>query len=88
MRGLSRGRRATTRENPAGLTAREVEVLRLVARGCSIKEIAEQLVIARKTASNHVEHIYTKIGVSNRARASLFAIQHGLMLDEYVTDSH
>jgi HD-GYP domain-containing protein (c-di-GMP phosphodiesterase class II) len=67
------------REWPAGLTAREVEVLRLLVRGLSNKEIAEQLVITRKTASNHVEHIYAKIGVSNRARASWFAVKHGLM---------
>ena len=66
---------------PAGLTAREVEVLRLVARGLSNREIAEHLVITPKTAGNHVEHVYTKIGVSNRARASLFAMQHGLMTD-------
>ena len=64
---------------PAGLTSREVEVLRLLVRGLSNKEIAEQLVISRKTAGSHVEHIYSKIGVSNRARASLFAIKHGLM---------
>ncbi len=61
------------------MTAREVEILRLVARGMSHKEIAEQLVIARKTASNHVEHIYAKIGVTNRAMAALFAVKHGLM---------
>jgi HD-GYP domain-containing protein (c-di-GMP phosphodiesterase class II) len=67
------------REWPGGLTNREVEVLRLLVRGLSNKEIAEQLVIARKTAGSHVEHIYTKIGVSNRAQASLFAVKHGLM---------
>ncbi len=67
------------REWPAGLTAREIEVLRLLVRGLSYKEIAEELVISRKTAGSHVEHIYTKIGVSNRARASLFAMKHGLM---------
>jgi putative nucleotidyltransferase with HDIG domain len=67
------------REWPAGLTAREVEVLRLLARGLSQKEIAERLVISRKTASNHVEHIYAKIGVSNRAMASLFATRRGLL---------
>jgi HD-GYP domain-containing protein (c-di-GMP phosphodiesterase class II) len=66
---------------PAGLTAREVEVLRLVACGFSTKEIADALVISRKTAANHVEHIYAKIDVSNRARAALFAMQHGLMTD-------
>jgi HD-GYP domain-containing protein (c-di-GMP phosphodiesterase class II)/DNA-binding CsgD family transcriptional regulator len=67
------------RDWPAGLTTREVEVLRLLVRGLSNKEIAEQLVISRKTAGSHVEHIYTKLGVSNRARASLFAMKHGLM---------
>ena len=70
------------REWPAGLTPREVEVLRLLARGLSNKEIAEQLVISRKTAGSHIEHIYAKIGASNRARASLFAMKHGLMADD------
>jgi HD-GYP domain-containing protein (c-di-GMP phosphodiesterase class II)/DNA-binding CsgD family transcriptional regulator len=70
----------------AGLSAREVEVLRLVARGLSNKEIAAELVISRKTAGSHVEHIYTKIGVSNRARASLFAMKHGLMTDTQPQD--
>ena len=54
-------------------------MLRLVARGLSHQQIAERLVIARKTASNHVEHIYTKIGVQNRAMASVFAMRHGLL---------
>jgi len=67
------------RVGPAGLTPREVEVLRLLARGFSNKQIAHELVISRKTAGSHVEHIYRKIGASNRARASLFAITHGLM---------
>jgi HD-GYP domain-containing protein (c-di-GMP phosphodiesterase class II) len=67
------------REWPAGLTTREVEVLRLLARGLSNKQIAGRLVIARKTVDNHVEHIYAKIGASNRARAGMFAVRHGLM---------
>ncbi len=72
-------------QGPAGLTAREIEVLRLIARGRSSAQIAEQLVISRKTARNHVQHIYTKAGVSNRAQASIFAVKHGLMSDlEYV----
>jgi HD-GYP domain-containing protein (c-di-GMP phosphodiesterase class II) len=70
------------RDWPAGLTAREIEVLRLVARGLSYRQIAERLVISRKTASNHVERVYTKIGVTNRAMASLFAVKHGLLLDD------
>ena len=64
---------------PGGLTAREVEVLGLLARGHSNKEIAARLVVTPKTVSNHIEHIYTKIGVSSRAAATLFATQHGLM---------
>jgi HD-GYP domain-containing protein (c-di-GMP phosphodiesterase class II) len=70
------------REGPAGLTAREVEVLRLVARGLSNKAIAEQLVISPKTVGNHVEHIYGKIGARSRAAAGLFAMQHGLLPEE------
>jgi DNA-binding NarL/FixJ family response regulator len=67
---------------PGGLTTREVEVLRLVARGLSNREIAVQLVISPKTARNHVEHIYTKIDASSRATASLYAMQTGLLYDE------
>jgi HD-GYP domain-containing protein (c-di-GMP phosphodiesterase class II) len=70
------------REGPAGLTAREVEVLQLLARGLPNKAIAERLVITPKTVANHIEHIYLKIGASNRARASLFAMQHGLLPEE------
>jgi HD-GYP domain-containing protein (c-di-GMP phosphodiesterase class II) len=69
------------REGPAGLTAREVDVLRLVSRGLSSKQVAARLVISPKTARNHIEHIYAKIGVSNRAGASLFAVQQGLLPD-------
>jgi HD-GYP domain-containing protein (c-di-GMP phosphodiesterase class II) len=68
---------------PAGLTSREVEVLQLAARGLSNQQIATRLNISRKTAAHHVEHIYTKIGVSNRASASLFAAQHGLITNPF-----
>jgi HD-GYP domain-containing protein (c-di-GMP phosphodiesterase class II) len=70
------------RESVAGLTAREIQVLQLLARGLSTKQIAERLVMSPKTAGNHIEHIYTKIDASNRAMASLFAVQHGLLPDE------
>lgn len=70
------------REGPAGLTAREIEVLRLAARGLSNKEIAARLVISPKTVGNHVEHIYSKIGVTSRAGAGLFAMQHGLLPED------
>jgi DNA-binding NarL/FixJ family response regulator len=62
-----------------GLTTREVEVLGLVARGLSSKEIAEQLVITPKTVGHHIEHIYAKTGATNRVRASLLATEHGLL---------
>ena len=64
---------------PGGLTPREIEVLCLVARGASNKQIAASLVISEKTARNHVERTYAKIGVSNRIGASMYALQHGLV---------
>ena len=70
------------REGVAGLTPREVEVLVLLARGLSNKEIADRLVITAKTVGNHVEHIYGKIDAKNRAGASLFAMRHGLLPEE------
>ena len=74
------GHRAPARrERPGGLTAREVEVLQLLARGQANKQIAARLSVTPKTVSNHVEHIYSKIGVSSRAAATLYATQHGLV---------
>jgi DNA-binding NarL/FixJ family response regulator len=73
---------AARRQGPAGLTQREVEVLRLLARSLSNKQIAERLVISPKTVANHIEHIYAKIGVSTRTAAGLFAMQHGLLPEE------
>lgn len=64
---------------PAGLSDREVEVLRLVARGSSTREVATSLSISPKTADHHVQHIYNKIGVSTRAAAALFAMEHDLL---------
>ena len=71
-------------EGPSTLTPREVEVLRLVARGMSNKQIGEQLVITPKTAGNHIEHIYAKIHAPTRAAAALFAVQHGLLPEEEI----
>ena len=73
---------ARRRDGPAGLTQREVEVLTLLARGLTNKQIATELTISSKTVANHVEHIYAKIGASTRARAGLFAMQHGLLPEE------
>ena len=75
------------REGPSGLTPREVEVLRLLARGLSNNEIAARLVISPKTVRNHVEHIYLKIDASSRAAAALFAVRHGLLPDEELAPS-
>lgn len=72
-----RPRRAVLR--PDGLTPREMDVLRMVARGASNKEIASALVISEKTARNHVERTYAKIGASNRIGASMYALRHGLV---------
>ncbi|WP_322780131.1 helix-turn-helix transcriptional regulator [Frankia sp. Cas4] len=64
---------------PAGLTAREAEVLRLLALGLTTRQVADRLVISAKTADHHVQHIYTKIGVSTRGAAALFAIEQGIL---------
>jgi DNA-binding CsgD family transcriptional regulator len=80
--GHRRPRRREGLAGPAALTAREAEVLVLLARGLSNKQIAERLVITPKTAGNHVEHIYAKIGASSRAAAALFAVRHGLLPEE------
>lgn len=64
---------------PANLSDREVEVLRLVARGSSTRQIAETLTISPKTADHHIQHIYNKIGVSTRAAATMFAMQNNLL---------
>jgi len=64
---------------PAGLTVREVEVLRHLARGLSEKEIGKALFIAPGTVHSHVMHIYEKTGLSTRAGVALFAMEHGLL---------
>lgn len=66
------------RAQPSGLSDREVEVLRLVAHGGTNKDVARALGISARTVQHHVAHIYTKIGVSSRAGAALFAAEHGL----------
>jgi HD-GYP domain-containing protein (c-di-GMP phosphodiesterase class II) len=71
--------RRDTAERLAGLTPREIEVLRLIAAGCTAKEAARQLDIAPKTADNHIQSLYSKIGVSTRAGAALYALERGLV---------
>ena len=72
-------RRAARPPLPAGLTAREVDVLRLLALGLTTRQVAERLVISTKTADHHVQHVYQKIGVSTRGAAALFAIEQGIL---------
>ena len=67
------------RSGPAGLTEREVEVLMLIARGATNRQVAGSLGITVKTAGTHIERIYGKIGASTRSTATLFAMQHGLL---------
>jgi DNA-binding NarL/FixJ family response regulator len=69
-------------EGPHGLTEREIQVLRLAARGLSNKAIAAELVISPRTVQNHLARIYDKTGRRTRAGAALFAMEHGLTHDE------
>jgi DNA-binding NarL/FixJ family response regulator len=63
----------------AGLTAREIEVLQVLARGGANKEIARDLGLSPKTVDNHIQSIYSKLGVRTRGGATLFALEHGLL---------
>jgi DNA-binding CsgD family transcriptional regulator len=70
---------AARQAHPGGLSRRELEVLRLVADGRTATEIATQLFISSRTAEHHIQHIYTKIGVSSRATATRWAIKHQIV---------
>jgi HD-GYP domain-containing protein (c-di-GMP phosphodiesterase class II) len=72
------GHRSPHVARPAGLTQREAEVVALLARGLQTKQIAHRLGISAKTADRHIQNAYAKIGISTRAAAALFAMQHGL----------
>ena len=73
--------RSRRHESVAGLSEREIEVLRLVARGYSNGQMARLLRISKSTIHHHIQHIYTKLGVSTRTAATLFAMQHNLLGD-------
>jgi DNA-binding NarL/FixJ family response regulator len=66
-------------ERPGGLTEREAEVIALLARGFQTKQVARALGISVKTADRHIQNAYRKVGVSTRAAATLFAMEHGLI---------
>jgi len=72
------GQPAPRIERPRGLTEREAEVIGLLARGAQTKQIAGALGISVKTADRHIQNAYAKIGVSTRAAAAVFAMEHGL----------
>jgi HD-GYP domain-containing protein (c-di-GMP phosphodiesterase class II)/DNA-binding CsgD family transcriptional regulator len=67
------------RDWPGGLSEREVDVIRLAARGLSNRQMADRLSISKVTVGHHIQHIYDKIGVSTRAAATLFAMEHDLI---------
>jgi HD-GYP domain-containing protein (c-di-GMP phosphodiesterase class II) len=75
----SAGQRAPRIERPAGLTDREAEVVGMLARGLQTKQVARALGISVKTADRHIQNAYRKLGVSTRAAATLFAMEHGLL---------
>jgi HD-GYP domain-containing protein (c-di-GMP phosphodiesterase class II)/DNA-binding CsgD family transcriptional regulator len=75
----SSGLRSPTRPRPVALTEREAEVIGLLSRGLQTKQIARSLQISAKTADRHIQNVYRKIGVSTRAAATLFAMEHGLV---------
>jgi len=74
-----RARNAQVTGAAGGLSEREIEVLRLAARGLSNKGIADTLCISSRTAEHHLQHVYGKIGVSSRAGAALYAMRNGLL---------
>jgi DNA-binding NarL/FixJ family response regulator len=79
VRGIPRGPRASTRENAAGLTNRQLEVLALIADGLSNSEIAERLFISPKTVDHHVGAVLAKLDARTRAEAASRAIHSGLI---------
>jgi HD-GYP domain-containing protein (c-di-GMP phosphodiesterase class II) len=79
LEAAGHGARPARKQYVAGLSEREIDVLRLVARGQSIKQIAKTLVVSPKTVDNHIQHIYTKTGVTTRAGATLFAVENNLL---------
>ena len=79
VKHIPRGERATTRNNPGGLTAREAEVLALIAAGHSNAAIANELFITEKTAGHHVSAVLAKLGVKSRVQAATLAVTNGLV---------
>ena len=70
---------STPKEFYDGLTARELEILRMIATGAANKQIAYQLKISEKTVRNHVSNMYEKLGIYDRSQAVLYAVRKGLV---------
>ena len=79
IRDVRQGPRATTRENPAGLTARELEVLELVAEGWRNSDIAARLFVSERTVAHHVSAILRKLEVRTRGQAGAEAARRGIL---------
>jgi predicted ATPase/DNA-binding CsgD family transcriptional regulator len=79
---IARADLAGANATPGGLSRREIEVLELVADGLTTRDIASRLFISAKTADHHIQHIYAKTGVSNRAAATRWALDHGVVAAE------
>jgi DNA-binding NarL/FixJ family response regulator len=73
------GGRAGRRRWPAGLSDREVEIVRLLGKGLNRRQMAERLFLSEHTVRHHLEHIYDKLGVSTKVAVALFAIEHDLL---------
>jgi DNA-binding NarL/FixJ family response regulator len=79
VRQIPRGARPATKRNPAGLTAREMEILRLLVDGLSNRQIAGRLSISAKTVDHHVSAVLGKLGVQSREQAATRAVESGLL---------
>jgi DNA-binding CsgD family transcriptional regulator len=84
LASIDRLRGTATAAKDSGLTARELEVLALVAAGCTNQQIAGALVISPHTVRRHLQNIFRKLGVSSRAAATAFAFRHDLVENENV----
>ncbi len=81
MQGLSRGPRAATTRTAYGLTARQLEVLGLLASGLRNSEIAASMVLSERTVDHHVSAVLAKLGVQTRAQAAAVAVRDGIVSD-------
>src|SRR5262249_9626832 len=82
VRGVPRGPREATRANPLGLTSKEMQILQLLARGCTNAQLAQQLHRSTKTIDHHVGAILEKLGVHSRTEAVAAAFARGILSPE------